>query len=770
MANNLYFIHSNDVLQVMSDKTCRYCNLFGHPWYYMQNNNPNEDIRNRCKALMYLHTFDYNYRRLLISDKSFKTFFNKSNGVGGIETVPYGYLLLIGGLLWRKKYMDSHGGNDPIIYDDSYQHHYLKPGSDYTLFTKITTNEYYLACGIYRANDNFTYTVKISDIIGTGGNAIIENKLVEQFEKFVTEEFPSVIRSCELKKINVNGTDVQNMTINDIYDLINCLQQYDNETDDAVHITKSTEILNGDTAVMNNSKQSLFNVSNFKSNYAVGFTDKNDGLMHIFYSDTSYIQTIFNNVYFKEILITTIPNKITGNGIKKDILKSYFKGYENSLKTFQKKSETESNLEDDFVEESDDQRDFKCEIYLTLKNIWDRWLCGYYNDNNPDNFTIKNFFANNFIFIDSFYNNIYDTLKLNCEVIHNQFVNKNNNQTKLGISTVAHLGNVAGEHMCMMFNFPDNVNFAEVDSNGNNKKENMIQNMRDVFTPMAANKVSEPDYLNKFTIIYTHSANKLDTVDRNKFVHDSFDIWSSDNGTNIAPSVFNTSSGGYNQGDVTNMTNNARIGYKVPAFGVAYSRQNNSLWKNINISMDNFTVTEQAVRAEAQIANKGNSEERNITFYGQDIYSLYQAYSYLVTIEMMGDAQIQPLMYFQLMNVPMFRGTYMIIKVEHNIKPGNMTTTFTGMKMSKVQAPYTTSWYTKSSDSSFVAVPPAPGLDTANNGKAITADDGTEIDIQDNNLSAIINKYKATTRWCDEFVIAVYSDLGVKINHKLQSQ
>ena len=54
---------------------------------------------------------------------------------------------------------------------------------------------------------------------------------------------------------------------------------------------------------------------------------------------------------------------------------------------------------------------------------------------------------------------------------------------------------------------------------------------------------------------------------------------------------------------------------------------------------------------------------------------------------MMGNAQIMPLTYFQLNNIPLFRGTYLIIKIEHHIKAGDMTTVFTGVRMSKYDMP-----------------------------------------------------------------------------------
>ena len=53
----------------------------------------------------------------------------------------------------------------------------------------------------------------------------------------------------------------------------------------------------------------------------------------------------------------------------------------------------------------------------------------------------------------------------------------------------------------------------------------------------------------------------------------------------------------------------------------------------------------------------------------------------------MGCANIMPMMYFQLNNIPMFKGAYMITSVKHSIKAGNMTTTFTGVRQSRILYP-----------------------------------------------------------------------------------
>ena len=57
---------------------------------------------------------------------------------------------------------------------------------------------------------------------------------------------------------------------------------------------------------------------------------------------------------------------------------------------------------------------------------------------------------------------------------------------------------------------------------------------------------------------------------------------------------------------------------------------------------------------------------------------------------MLGNAMIQPTQYFQLENVPMYNGAYLIINTEHTIQPNTMLTTFTGTRIAKYPKPIVT--------------------------------------------------------------------------------
>ena len=727
-------------------------NLFTHPFFYIQNNIVDEKTRNYVKCFLYLHTLRYDFIEL----SKLNTCFNQKDSKGGFETLPLGYLYFLGGLVWRKNC-----NSDPVIYKEgniSYKHPETKSGT----FLHFNLDKHHSFFMVNEGEGTVSNLQPYNNLIKFTNEPLFENKLENLFKDFADSQFIEILNHCELKK-EKDGKK-ENLTGNDIKSIINLLSNnfYSNNE---YGNSRSTDLLKGKYRVNNE-----YTVSNFTDNYVLGFVEGN--CLFSFFSDSNPISGIFSSFYATDCLVVSLPSN-KKKEIPKNALTSYFAGMSTVFENSEKLNQQQQAVEKDIIKDTEDVRDFKCEIYLTLKNIWDRWLCGYYNNNGDTGlnmFNVENFFDKNFVFIDSFYNNIYDVLKLNCKVLENLYTDKITNQaTKLGSSTVAYLGSVASAHMSMMFNFPDNVNFMEIDRRGNNHKSvDMIQNMKEVFTPIPSNMVTEPEYANKFTIIYTHSANKLDTVDRNKFNHDSFDIWSFNEGTDVAPAVFKGSPASLDSETIDSLTNGSRIAYKVPAFGVAYSRQNNSLWKNIQISMDNFTVTEQAVRAEAYIANKGASEPHNITYYGQDIYSLYQAYSYLVTIEMMGDAQIQPLMYFQLMNVPMFRGTYMIIKVEHRITPGNMTTIFTGMKMSKVQPPYAKDWITKSSKG-YIAKPPSANMDTSADTRSVLIDsNGNAVNIKDDKFElAVKENLSQAVVYCDDFVKDVYKSYATKTKTKI---
>ena len=145
------------------------------------------------------------------------------------------------------------------------------------------------------------------------------------------------------------------------------------------------------------------------------------------------------------------------------------------------------------------------------------------------------------------------------------------------------------------------------------------------------------------------------------------------------------SNDGYSLNDLSEIPNDYIDGNektKVPAIAVNFGQQNQQYFKNFSLNMSNPNTTDASIMVLKNLNDRAN-QNATAEPIGQDVFSLYSQYSYTCDVVMMGCAQIQPMMYFQLANIPMWNGAYMIYKIKHSIKPGNMTTNFTGMRMAK---------------------------------------------------------------------------------------
>ena len=117
---------------------------------------------------------------------------------------------------------------------------------------------------------------------------------------------------------------------------------------------------------------------------------------------------------------------------------------------------------------------------------------------------------------------------------------------------------------------------------------------------------------------------------------------------------------------------------KVAGFNVDIGPQNQSIFYGFNVNQDNHQNTAEALEVINQMANQTNGKQaqtQNIS-----LYNLYKSRSYTCNLVMLGNAMIQPTMYFNLRHVPMFHGPYMILKVTHTITPGNFETVVSGVR------------------------------------------------------------------------------------------
>jgi hypothetical protein len=118
---------------------------------------------------------------------------------------------------------------------------------------------------------------------------------------------------------------------------------------------------------------------------------------------------------------------------------------------------------------------------------------------------------------------------------------------------------------------------------------------------------------------------------------------------------------------------------KVVGFNVDFGNRSQSMFYNIQIDQNQYAATTEA---NAMITEAVNAVGGRRTFtQNVGLFGFYKMRSYECQIESLGNAMIQPTMYFNLRHVPMFNGPYMIQSVVHNIDAGNFRTTFKGVRM-----------------------------------------------------------------------------------------
>ena len=310
--------------------------------------------------------------------------------------------------------------------------------------------------------------------------------------------------------------------------------------------------------------------------------------------------------------------------------------------------------------------EMKIELYRYLKLLYDKWI----PTNSKSSWSMKTFFdkdndkeaeeirASNggghmFHFIDSYYNKVGNRLLINIEKLAGrltQLLNSND----VSVMMLGFMADIYSDNKCMMLCIQ---NFADM-----SQKDNMMK----MFKPIPYNSMPSPKRHPDFVVVYPYEPSKNLDINNGEFKDDGFML----NDENYTPIAIRS------RGD------NEDMWYHIPAFGVSYGKQYQNYFKKVNVNMSNPIATQQSIIAKHVILQSANGDTSK-GVQGQDMYDVYATQSYTCTVEMMGCAWVQPMMYFVLTNVPMFKGSYMIMKVTHSITPGNMTTTFTGCRMSK---------------------------------------------------------------------------------------
>jgi hypothetical protein len=120
-------------------------------------------------------------------------------------------------------------------------------------------------------------------------------------------------------------------------------------------------------------------------------------------------------------------------------------------------------------------------------------------------------------------------------------------------------------------------------------------------------------------------------------------------------------------------------------FNVDIGIRNQNVFYSFQVSQEAGKATSETINTQLNIINQANG--KNVATQNVSLYNLYKNRSYTCTIQCLGNALLQPTMYFNLQHVPMFNGPYMITDISHNITAGNFETTITGVRQGMFDLP-----------------------------------------------------------------------------------
>lgn len=123
--------------------------------------------------------------------------------------------------------------------------------------------------------------------------------------------------------------------------------------------------------------------------------------------------------------------------------------------------------------------------------------------------------------------------------------------------------------------------------------------------------------------------------------------------------------------------------YSLVAFRVAFGAQNQTIFTDVSLSQQEHKETAEYFSVLSDTIDKRGATQPS--YIGTNLLRLFKTRSYTCSVNALGCMNIQPLMYFDLQNVPFFNGAYLITSVDHSITPNHMTTSFKGLRQSKYQ-------------------------------------------------------------------------------------
>ena len=300
----------------------------------------------------------------------------------------------------------------------------------------------------------------------------------------------------------------------------------------------------------------------------------------------------------------------------------------------------------------------KLSVYNQLQTYNNRWVAG-------SDLTTRTLFED-FIFINSACSDVGDQLQLDLDMVK-KYLKMTQNMTIADL--IGYMLN--DDKTSLLYASPSYVNFYGIQEALNSGNPIPIDIPNSLFGTYT--NVNYLDSRQKFIILYIGKTSEHPAMNDNRNVvygDDSYDI------RNQADSPIRVE-----QTVNTNFYKNN----KVVAFNVDFGIRNQNVFKGISVGMGNKKQTLATFRVNENLAQGSAGESAGQQT--QSLYSYYKSLSYNCKVTSLGNAMIQPTMYFNLKHVPLFYGPYQIIEVSHTITSEGFSTSFEGFRMPKYALP-----------------------------------------------------------------------------------
>lgn len=345
-----------------------------------------------------------------------------------------------------------------------------------------------------------------------------------------------------------------------------------------------------------------------------------------------------------------------------EVNRLYFQKFFNRLASEIQLKKRKLKEEEEEINKTKGDTDIINQLYYSFKNVNDKWLAGSLSDSNYYPFNKPNGrLINSFAFVDRAMNPIGDTV-INAEILTQMFDDPNISL----FSVITQLLSLNGFEFFPLQNF---MRFS-----GDKTWEESFK----IHTGSVHDNISTA-----FVCMYIGGTSSYPSVSGNGFENDGIIDISEPGVTDYFTSKPSESQGTVND---SQENNNTEFPWReVRAFRVRFGEQNQSMFTDIKIDSKEYPETNESIQILSRLAGDNNPDAP--VPKGQNLYNLYENRSYKATVTGFGNAMIQPTQYFQLENIPLFNGAYIILSVEHNITANKMTTSFSGTKLLKYPVP-----------------------------------------------------------------------------------